>query len=70
MSGKEACPPEDCGGIYGYEEMKNIFKTKPAGEEADEYRDWLGLDEDEIWGPASFDIEKVNDRLKEDVCNG
>lgn len=64
LSGKGACPPEDCGSIYGYEEMKEIFATMPESEEADEYREWLGMDEGEIWDANAFDIEEVNTYLK------
>ncbi len=64
LSGKGACPPEDCGGIYGYERMKDVFRTNPESEEADEYRDWLILDEDGIWDVNAFDINEVNDCLK------
>ncbi len=60
LSGKGACPPEDCGGIYGYENIKEVFATKPESEEADKYREWLGMDEGEIWDPGAFDIEEIN----------
>ena len=65
LSGKGACPPEDCGSIYGYEEMKEIFATMPESEEAGEYREWLGMDEGEIWDTGTFDIEEVNMYLKQ-----
>lgn len=64
LSGKGACPPEDCGGIYGYEEMKQVFATMPESEEADEYREWLGMDEGEIWDTGVLDIEEINRSLK------
>jgi hypothetical protein len=65
LSGKGACPPEDCGGIYGYEEMKEVFATRLESEEADEYREWLRMDEGEIWDAESFDIEEINVCLKQ-----
>lgn len=65
LSGKGACPPEDCGSVYGYEEIKEIFKTNPGSEEADEYREWLGLDDDEIWDSSKFDIDEINTYLKQ-----
>ena len=49
LSGKGNCPPEDCGGPYEYEDMKNIFQTMPDSKVADEYRYRLGFDKDEIW---------------------
>jgi len=65
LSGKGACPPEDCGGIYGYEEMKKVFQTMPKSEQADQYREWLDLDEDEVWDADSFNIDEVNTYLKQ-----
>jgi|GEM_PF-2092096 len=39
-SGIGNCPPDDCGGMYGYEEMLKELK-KPRSEEAMEWRVWL-----------------------------
>lgn len=64
LSGKGACPPEDCGSIYGYEEMKQVFATMPKSEEADEYREWLGMDKGEIWDTEALDIEEINMLLR------
>ncbi|MDR3140265.1 MAG: plasmid pRiA4b ORF-3 family protein [Tannerellaceae bacterium] len=65
LSGKGACPPEDCGSIYGYEEMKEVFETMPESEEADGYREWLGMDKEEVWDPKYFDMEQINMYLKQ-----
>jgi hypothetical protein len=65
IGGKGACPPEDCGGIWGYEEIKTIFAKSPQSEEAEEYREWLGLDDDEVWDPAYFDKEEADEAVKE-----
>ena len=62
LSGKGTCPPEDCGGIYGYEAMKKAL-AGPASEETEELREWLGLEEDEEWDANSFDLEEANDYL-------
>ncbi|NDV93417.1 plasmid pRiA4b ORF-3 family protein [Dysgonomonas sp. 521] len=64
LSGKGACPPEDCGGVWAYEEMKDIFATVPGSEAAVEYRDWLGLDEEETWDAHLFNLDAVNTNLK------
>lgn len=64
LSGKGACPPEDCGGDWGYEDMKEIFKMSPDSEQAQNLRDWLGLEEGENWDSAVFDINEVNALLK------
>jgi hypothetical protein len=65
LAGKGACPPEDCGGIYGYQDIKDIFETKPKSKEANGYREWLGLNKGEVWDAEAFDIEKVTIYLKQ-----
>lgn len=61
--GRMACPPEDCGGVGGYEELASWVRARgPAGslpapfEHADEVRDWLPTE----WHPDRFDVEEVN----------
>lgn len=59
LDGANACPPEDCGGIYGYYSMLEVLKKRPRSKEAREYKEWLGRKFD----PAFFDIEKVRQEL-------
>lgn len=63
-SGKGACPPEDCGSIDGYENLKQVFATMPESKEADEYRAWLAMDRGEMWDSGAFDIEETNSLLR------
>ncbi|NDV96106.1 plasmid pRiA4b ORF-3 family protein [Dysgonomonas sp. 521] len=65
LSGKGACPPEDCGGIYGYEDIKETFRTMPDSDQAEDLREWLGLDEGENWDATLFDIDEINAYLKQ-----
>ena len=51
---------EDCGGVFGLEELAKAFKEK-IGWQYDEYRRWLGVDDLEL---AIFDIDDINSRLK------
>ncbi|CAN5569204.1 hypothetical protein BH23BAC1_BH23BAC1_45630 [soil metagenome] len=60
IAGKMNCPPEDCGGPWGYENMMEILK-QPKHEEYESYLEWLGGKFD----PEEFNIDEVNDRLKE-----
>ena len=60
LAGKLACPPEDCGGIYGYYHMLDVV-ADAAHEEHDDLVEWLGDDFD----PDAFDIDEVNDMLAE-----
>ncbi len=55
IAGKGACPPEDCGGPWGYESFKDIMKN-PKHPEHEEMKEWMGLAEDEQWDAAAFDI--------------
>ncbi len=59
IGGKRSCPPEDVGGIWGYEEMLEILKN-PDHEEFESYMDWLN----EEFDPAHFDLVAVNNLLK------
>lgn len=42
MGGKGACPPEDCGGVWGYEELKSILEN-PKHPDHKDTKKWLGL---------------------------
>jgi len=54
VKGKRACPPEDCGGIWGYEELVEII-TDPEHEEYDEMIEWVG----EGFEAEAFDAKSV-----------
>jgi hypothetical protein len=58
LAGKRACPPEDCGGVPGYERMLEILAT-PEDEEYEDILEWLGDDFD----PEAFDMAAVNTEL-------
>lgn len=64
VAGKGACPPEDCGGAYAYEDLKTIL-ANPSHEEYEEMKEWLGMEDDEKWDAGAFDMEEVNGLLKE-----
>jgi hypothetical protein len=55
IKGKRAGPPEDCGGIGGYENLMEIIKD-PEHEEHDETIEWVGKEFD----PEYFDPKEVN----------
>lgn len=59
ITGKKACPPEDCGGIYGYYGMLDELKDGDS-EEIEDIKDWLGDDFD----PDFFDVKEINETLK------
>jgi len=59
LGGERACPPEDCGGIWGYAELLKIIRN-PKDEEYEEMMEWLGGEFD----AERFEPEEVNRRLK------
>jgi hypothetical protein len=62
VAGKGACPPEDCGGAWGYEDLREVL-ADPAHEQHEEMLDWLGLQAAAEFDPARFDMEEVNRAL-------
>ena len=59
LGGERACPPEDCGGSWGYEELLDTIRD-PEHEEYEEMMEWLGGKFD----PEEFDLEGVNQALR------
>jgi hypothetical protein len=65
LAGKGACPPEDCGGPWGYERLKEILKD-PKHEEYKEMKEWIGIEDiHDRFHPEAFDIEYINELLSE-----
>lgn len=62
LTGRRACPPEDCGGIWGYQELIEILGD-PSHEEHDERLEWLGLGSAGDFDPAAFDAAEMNQDL-------
>jgi Plasmid pRiA4b ORF-3-like protein len=60
VTGKRACPPEDCGGSWGYRELLEIL-ADPSNPEYGERVEWVGEDFD----PNAFDLAEVNGQLQE-----
>ncbi len=61
LSGARACPPEDCGGIPGYEHLLEVLK-RPRTQEYNEICKWLrDLHAKSYWPyrPDEFDPEAV-----------
>ncbi|WP_347351003.1 plasmid pRiA4b ORF-3 family protein [Intrasporangium sp.] len=66
VAGERACPPEDVGGVGGYEEMAAWVRSgyAPArlpelGISAEELRGWLP----DGWDPDRFDLDEANAAL-------
>ena len=59
IAGKMNCPPEDCGGIWGYANILKILK-KTDHPEYLSLSEWLG----EEFDPQYFSTDEINQRLK------
>ena len=66
-----ACPPEDCGGVPGYEYMKKVLAS-PNHEEHESMLEWLGLERGSDWDAedaslvdAALRVGKLNIRRKQ-----
>jgi hypothetical protein len=60
LAGKRACPPEDVGGVDGYEEILEIF-SNPKHPEHDEMTEWI----EEDFDPEFFDMDDANLGLRQ-----
>jgi len=66
LVGRMACPPEDCGGLGGYEELAAWVRSgyddallPQCFEDAEHGRGWVPRD----WHPDHFDVEETNEAL-------
>ena len=65
IKGKRACPPEDVGGPWGYEDFLNAIKN-PESTEAAEMIEWVGGEFD----PEEFDLDDINAQLSSRKTTG
>jgi hypothetical protein len=59
VKGKGACPPEDCGGLWGYYNLLEVLGD-PEDDEHESMLEWTGGPID----PAAFDLEETNARIR------
>jgi len=59
IAGRMQCPPEDCGGVWGYADLLEILK-QPDHEEYENYMEWFedGID------PEYFNKDEINELLR------
>ncbi len=58
VAGKRNCPPEDCGGIWGYQDLLGIL-ADPAHPDHEERLEWIGGEFD----PEAFSVEDADAAL-------
>jgi hypothetical protein len=59
LTGRRRCPPEDCGGVWGYAHLLEALQN-PEDPEHAELMEWAGGPFD----PAEFDTTGINAELK------
>ena len=60
--GARRCPPEDCGGSWGYAHLREVL-ADPAHDEHADMLEWLDLEAASQFDPAAFDVNEVNASL-------
>lgn len=70
LAGERACPPEDVGGVGGYEDFLEAM-ADPSHEDHEFYRRWIGGDFDpEDFDPSEVRFEDPRRRLDEVYSGG
>ncbi len=59
VEGERACPPEDCGGVWGYADFLEAIRN-PKYEEHESMLEWIGGKFD----PEKFDPGKATKEMK------
>jgi hypothetical protein len=59
LAGERACPPEDCGGFPGYQNLCEVLGD-PEHEDYEDMLDWMGED----LNTESFDLVETNKLLQ------
>jgi hypothetical protein len=62
VAGAGACPPEDCGGAWGYEHLREVL-ADPTSDEHQDMVAWLGLVRASDFDPHRFDVDQANRAL-------
>jgi hypothetical protein len=59
IKGRRACPPEDVGGVWGYDTFLEAIQN-PDHPEHEDYLEWVGGEFD----PEAFDLDEANEALR------
>src|SRR3954468_18741205 len=59
LDGVGRCPPEDVGGLSGYEELRRVL-ANPRDAEHEHMLGWLGIADPREFDPADFVLENAN----------
>ena len=70
VKGERECPPEDCGGIWGYQDLLKLYDKKKSRkrltEDEEDRLEWYDMTED--FDPEYFDTDYAHE-ICEDYCD-
>jgi hypothetical protein len=66
VKGKRACPPEDCGGVWGYEELLQIL-ANPEHDQYEEKAEWMESQYDDPFDSEEFVPDDVYFRERKEL---
>ena len=59
LAGRRACPPEDCGGIHGYDSMLSALRSRSHPDRG-HWLEWMGPD----WDAETFDPTATDEFIR------
>ena len=59
LKGQGACPPEDCGGVWGYADLLKLRQKKRKSADDRDRLEWYGISKD--FDPEDCDLEGLQD---------
>jgi len=62
VAAKGACPPEDCGGPWGYANLRDIL-ADPSHDEHQQMLEWLDLNDANEFAPAAVATDAIDHQL-------
>jgi hypothetical protein len=66
LAGARRCPPEDCGGPYGYQELLEALRD-PTNPQHTEMRAWIAdlYGSEARFNPEAFSLDAINESLQQ-----
>jgi len=63
LKGQGACPPENCGGVWGYTHLLDLVKKKRKTKDEKAHLEWAGIDKN--YDPEEYDLEEERSYIAE-----